>query len=87
MQCRGRVFCLEDEPGVYRVWMPNDYASSRWCLDELVTILECREKYGQIIIPVFYYVKPTDVRHQMGSYENAFAEHEKEYKTKVDNWR
>ena len=23
MQCRGRVFCLEDEPGVYRVWMPN----------------------------------------------------------------
>lgn len=23
MQSRGRVFCLEDEPGVYRVWMPN----------------------------------------------------------------
>ncbi|KAJ1395240.1 PPM-type phosphatase domain [Sesbania bispinosa] len=22
-QSRGRVFCLEDEPGVYRVWMPN----------------------------------------------------------------
>ncbi|CAJ1940956.1 unnamed protein product [Sphenostylis stenocarpa] len=22
-QCRGRVFSLEDEPGVYRVWMPN----------------------------------------------------------------
>ncbi|MED6211242.1 hypothetical protein PIB30_071828 [Stylosanthes scabra] len=23
MESRGRVFCLEDEPGVYRVWMPN----------------------------------------------------------------
>ncbi|RDX64222.1 putative protein phosphatase 2C 34, partial [Mucuna pruriens] len=23
MQCRGRIFSLEDEPGVYRVWMPN----------------------------------------------------------------
>ncbi|KAE9599239.1 hypothetical protein Lal_00043952 [Lupinus albus] len=23
MQSRGRVFCMEDEPGVYRVWMPN----------------------------------------------------------------
>uniref|UniRef100_A0A2P2JL21 protein-serine/threonine phosphatase n=1 Tax=Rhizophora mucronata TaxID=61149 RepID=A0A2P2JL21_RHIMU len=23
MQSQGRVFCLKDEPGVYRVWMPN----------------------------------------------------------------
>lgn len=22
-RCKGRVFSLEDEPGVYRVWMPN----------------------------------------------------------------
>ncbi|CAM8942629.1 unnamed protein product [Rhodiola kirilowii] len=22
-QCNGRVFCLEDEPGVYRVWLPH----------------------------------------------------------------
>ncbi|KAK7329490.1 hypothetical protein VNO77_23660 [Canavalia gladiata] len=26
MQSRGRVFCLEDEPGVYRIWMPNGNA-------------------------------------------------------------
>ena len=31
----------------------QDYASSRWCLEELVTILQCREKYGQIVIPIF----------------------------------
>ncbi|XP_027339030.1 probable protein phosphatase 2C 73 [Abrus precatorius] len=23
MQCKGQVFCMGDEPGVYRVWMPN----------------------------------------------------------------
>jgi serine/threonine protein phosphatase PrpC len=23
MESKGRVFCMEDEPGVYRVWMPN----------------------------------------------------------------
>lgn len=25
-QSRGQVFCLEDEPGVYRVWRPNGKA-------------------------------------------------------------
>nr|GMD09404.1 probable protein phosphatase 2C 34 [Ipomoea batatas] len=23
-QCNGRVFCLDDEPGVHRVWLPDD---------------------------------------------------------------
>lgn len=23
VQCKGRVFCLDDEPGVHRVWLPN----------------------------------------------------------------
>lgn len=23
IQCKGRVFCLHDEPGVHRVWLPN----------------------------------------------------------------
>ena len=24
MQCNGRVFCLDDEPGVHRVWLPDE---------------------------------------------------------------
>jgi len=24
IQCQGRVFCLEDEPGVHRVWLPDE---------------------------------------------------------------
>jgi len=32
-----------------------------------------------IVIPVFYNVDPTNVRHQKGSFETALAEHEKKY--------
>lgn len=24
LECKGRVFCMEDEPGVHRVWLPNE---------------------------------------------------------------
>lgn len=24
LECNGRVFCLDDEPGVHRVWLPDD---------------------------------------------------------------
>ncbi|XP_061361192.1 putative disease resistance protein At4g11170 [Gastrolobium bilobum] len=76
----------------------KDYASSSWCLDELVEIVERGEKYGQIVVPVFYNVEPTDVRHQTGSYGKTLAEHEKKYNfpffwwkkynsTRVQNWR
>ena len=66
----------------------ENYASSHWCLDELVKIIECKEKYGQIVIPVFYGVDPTDVRHQNKSYENAFAEHKKRYSSsEVQIWK
>ncbi|XP_045829029.1 putative disease resistance protein At4g11170 isoform X2 [Trifolium pratense] len=66
----------------------ENYASSHWCLEELVKIIECKEKYGQIVIPVFYRVDPTDVRHQKKSYENAFAELEKKYTSlEVQIWR
>ncbi|XP_061364023.1 putative disease resistance protein At4g11170 [Gastrolobium bilobum] len=65
----------------------QNYASSSWCLLELVKIVECREKDGQIVLPVFYKVDPSHVRHQKGAYENAFAEHEKNYSLKVQTWR
>ncbi|XP_014492775.1 disease resistance protein RLM3-like [Vigna radiata var. radiata] len=50
-----------------------DYASSNWCLEEVLKIVECKEKYERIVIPVFYKVAPTDVRHQSGSYENSYG--------------
>ncbi|XP_042941213.1 disease resistance protein RUN1-like isoform X1 [Carya illinoinensis] len=38
------------------------YATSTWCLDELVKILECRKSIGQMVQPIFYDVDPSDVR-------------------------
>jgi hypothetical protein len=65
------------------------YASSRWCLDELLKILECKETKGQIVLPVFYKVDPSDVRHQKKSFEEAFAKHEERFKDdiKLQRWK
>ncbi|XP_060671822.1 disease resistance protein RUN1-like, partial [Ziziphus jujuba] len=66
----------------------NKYATSSWCLDELVHILECSRKPGKSIIPIFYDVDPTVVRHQSGNYAAAFAELERKYPAeKVTKWR
>ncbi|RYQ88846.1 hypothetical protein Ahy_B09g095802 isoform E [Arachis hypogaea] len=69
------------------IFSPN-YSSSRWCLEELAKIVECREKEGQFVLPVFLDVDPSDVRHQRGSYGDAFIKHEKKYDlVKVQRWR
>ena len=68
----------------------KDYASSKWCLNELVKILECKNTNGQIIIPVFYGVSPSDVRHQNGTFGDRFDELKKQFKDKpemVQKWR
>ncbi|CAK7344903.1 unnamed protein product, partial [Dovyalis caffra] len=51
----------------------ENYASSKWCLEELVQILECRNNNGQIVVPVFYLVDPSHVRNQTGSFGDEFA--------------
>ena len=51
----------------------KDYASSKWWLNELVKILDCKKMNGQIVIPVFFQVDPSDVRKQRGSFGAAFV--------------
>ncbi|XP_044475280.1 disease resistance protein RPV1-like [Mangifera indica] len=66
------------------------YASSTWCLQELVEILNCKRVYGQIVIPVFYHVDPSVVRKQSGTYGDAFGQHEVKYmeeKEMLQRWR
>nr|XP_028958200.1 TMV resistance protein N-like [Malus domestica] len=66
----------------------QNYASSSWCLDELVHILKCKNREGRMVIPVFYDINPSDVRKQHGSHEVAFAQLEKRFdKDKVQKWR
>ena len=56
----------------------ENYASSTRCLDELIKIIKCK-KNGQIVkvIPIFYMVNPTEVRHQKGKFGEHLEEHEK----------
>jgi serine/threonine protein phosphatase PrpC len=56
-ESKGRVFCMKDEPGVYRVWMPNcktpGLAISRAFGDY------CMKDYGLISVPDVTYRKLT----------------------------
>ncbi|CAL5380077.1 unnamed protein product [Camellia sinensis] len=63
------------------------YASSKWCLDELVKIVERNKTSGQVILPVFYDVDPSHVRNQTGAFGEAFDRHEEERMGMVKRWR
>jgi hypothetical protein len=66
------------------------YASSRWCLDELVEIVHCKNTIGHTLLPIFYHVDPSDVRKQTGTFAEAFARHEERFQTdmeRVQRWR
>ncbi|KAF3456070.1 hypothetical protein FNV43_RR00713 [Rhamnella rubrinervis] len=51
------------------------YAFSIPRLNELVQIVECMERKGHIVLPIFYHVDPSHVRKQLGSYKDAFNMH------------
>ncbi|XLS56126.1 hypothetical protein HN51_005881, partial [Arachis hypogaea] len=54
----------------------------------LQKIMECNNKLGLQIEIVFYGVKPCDVRHQIGTFQEAFKKHEQRHDTeKVQRWR
>nr|KAJ0210123.1 hypothetical protein LSAT_V11C400215360 [Lactuca sativa] len=62
----------------YIIVFSKNYASSSWCLDELVKIMECHRTTEHTAYPVFYDVEPSEVRKQSRAIKEAFAEHEKE---------
>jgi len=83
-----------EESQVALIVFSKNYATSKWCLNELVKIMECKdEENGQTVIPIFYDVDPSHVRNQSESFGAAFAEHELKYKDdvegmqKVQGWR
>ncbi|KAF7850458.1 hypothetical protein BT93_L5470 [Corymbia citriodora subsp. variegata] len=51
------------------------YASSVWCLKELVQMVTCQKTGRQKIMPIFYDVAPSEVRHQTEVYKEAFHSH------------
>ncbi|KAJ0532058.1 putative TIR domain, P-loop containing nucleoside triphosphate hydrolase [Helianthus annuus] len=74
-----------EDSRIYIIVFSKNYASSSWCLDELVKIMECHKTTGRTAYPVFFNVEPTEVRHQSGAVKEAFAKHEK--KEAAGIWR
>ncbi|XP_028785833.1 TMV resistance protein N-like [Neltuma alba] len=67
----------------------KNYASSTFCLDELVHILEHINKKGRLVLPIFYDVDPSEVRHQRKNNGEVFAQHGRRFKNdkeKVQKW-
>ncbi|KAG2302767.1 hypothetical protein Bca52824_031418 [Brassica carinata] len=69
------------------ILLSKNYASSSWCLDELLDILKCKEDMGQIVMTVFYGVDPSHVRKQTGDFGKAFKETcARKTKEKEERW-
>ncbi|XP_015158951.1 TMV resistance protein N-like [Solanum tuberosum] len=64
--------------------LSKNYATSSWCLNELVMIFENKRKRGHAILPVFYYVDPLDVGKQMGRFATAFSSYEQQIMEQSD---
>ncbi|KAL1822028.1 hypothetical protein ACET3Z_008806 [Daucus carota] len=72
---------------MFVVVISENYARSSWCLDELVEILGFDRRENRVV-PVFYYVDPSDLRHQNGIFGEALDYHEKLYSVDmIDKWR
>ncbi|XP_042965806.1 disease resistance protein RPV1-like isoform X3 [Carya illinoinensis] len=71
------------------VILSKNYASSTWCLDELVKMLECKKIKQQKVLPVFYDVNPTEVRHQREGFGKALAKLKERFndESKVERWK
>ena len=80
-----------EESKVFFVIFSRNYAYSKWCLNELVKIMECKKAKERRVVPIFYDVDPSEVRRQSGRYGKAFAYHQKEADqekmTEIQKWR
>ncbi|KOM28221.1 hypothetical protein LR48_Vigan511s004400 [Vigna angularis] len=73
-----------DDSAAFIVIISENYASSHWCLEELAKICDT----GRLLLPVFYRVDPSQVRHVSGPFGSGFESHEKRFeKNTVSKWK
>ncbi|KAI9127092.1 hypothetical protein K1719_001651 [Acacia pycnantha] len=79
-----------EESEILVIIFSKNYASSTWCMDELVHIMDCKKKIGRVVIPIFYNVDPSNIRKQKGSFGNGFDVLKRRFKDnqeKLEKWR
>jgi len=84
------IFKAIEDSKISIIVLSKNYASSRYCLDELMKILECRRTRRQKVLSLFYHVDPSEVRHQTNSFGEAFAKLEEKFRDdvmKVQRWK
>ncbi|KAM7486875.1 hypothetical protein LguiA_002884 [Lonicera macranthoides] len=77
-----------DESMIAVVVFSKNYASSRWCLEELAKIMDRRGPHT-LVIPIFYDVHPTQVRNpdEQGYFgDNIISQHQ-HHPAKLETWR
>ncbi|XP_039165750.1 toll/interleukin-1 receptor-like protein [Eucalyptus grandis] len=74
---------------IYIPILSKTYAVSKWCLRELARIVDnvSKSEGKKSIIPIFFHVKPDDVKFKNPLYTDAFLEHSKESPDEVEAWR
>ncbi|XP_040998082.1 disease resistance protein RUN1-like isoform X3 [Juglans microcarpa x Juglans regia] len=78
-----------EESMISIIVLSSNYASSTWCLEELMKILEFKKTKQQIVLPVFYHVNPSEIRNLRGGFGEALAKHQERFKEdpKVQRWK
>ncbi|XP_033143142.1 disease resistance protein TAO1 [Brassica rapa] len=70
------------------VLLSKNYASSTWCLNELVEIIKCREELDHTVMVLFYEVDPADVKTQTGDFGKVFRKTCKgKTKEEIGRWK
>jgi hypothetical protein len=72
------------ESRIFIIVFSKDFASSSWCLDELVEIVGLRKTIGRTLLPIFYHIEPSDVRRQTGTFAETFARHEEQFHNNIE---
>ncbi|XP_039166743.1 disease resistance-like protein DSC2 [Eucalyptus grandis] len=66
----------------------KNYGDSKWCLNELHQIMDCRRQQGQVVLPIFYDVDVSDVREQRGEFGKGFRKLAKHHSPEqVEKWK
>lgn len=66
----------------------RNYTASTWCLDELAKIIECKRSLRQIVLPVFYDVRPSKLRALKENLAELYASHVERFgEDKLLKWR